>query len=179
MKRICLFLCCVLMLCAVGCGAEESAPTPTPSTSVVTTTASTTTTASQVDSDGDTTTVTTTVTASPITTTHSATTSVATTASKTTTTTTTAATTTTSVVREVTVTIQMCIRDRFTPKLFTTVPVGEFAGQAKYWPWFWMIVPCYVLVTPLAFLLSMIFDRKSLRDDALRLHERLYNLVKA
>lgn len=67
----------------------------------------------------------------------------------------------------------------FTPKLFTTVPVGEFAGQAKYWPWFWMIVPCYVLVTPLAFLLSMIFDRKSLRDDALRLHERLYNLVKA
>lgn len=105
MKRICLFLCCVLMLCAVGCGAEESAPTPTPSTSVVTTTASTTTTASQVDSDGDTTTVTTTVTASPITTTHSATTSVATTASKTTTTTTTAATTTTSVVREVTVTI--------------------------------------------------------------------------
>ena len=29
----------------------------------------------------------------------------------------------------------------FTPDLFKTVPVGEFAGQAKYWPWFWIIVP--------------------------------------
>ena len=48
----------------------------------------------------------------------------------------------------------------FTPKFFKTVPVGEFAGQEKYWPWFWIIVPCYILVTPLAFGLSMIFDHK-------------------
>ena len=60
----------------------------------------------------------------------------------------------------------------FTPKLFTTVPVGQFAGQAKYWPWFWMIVPCYVLVTPLSFLISMIFDAKSLRADVKRLFGR-------
>lgn len=60
----------------------------------------------------------------------------------------------------------------FTPKLFTTVPVGQFAGQAKYWPWFWMIVPCYVLVTPLSFLLSMIFDAKSLKADVNRLLDR-------
>lgn len=67
----------------------------------------------------------------------------------------------------------------FTPKLFTTVPVGEFAGQAKYWPWFWMIVPCYVLVTPLSFLVSMIFDHKSFADDAMGLKHRLHDLVKA
>ena len=48
----------------------------------------------------------------------------------------------------------------FTPKFFKTVPVGEFAGQEKYWPWFWIIVPCYIMVTPLAFGLSMIFDHK-------------------
>ena len=48
----------------------------------------------------------------------------------------------------------------FTPEFFKTVPVGEFAGQEKYWPWFWIIVPCYILVTPLAFGLSMIFDHK-------------------
>lgn len=60
----------------------------------------------------------------------------------------------------------------FTPKLFTTVPVGQFAGQAKYWPWFWMIVPCYVLVTPLAFLTSMIFDAKSLKADVNRVLDR-------
>lgn len=67
----------------------------------------------------------------------------------------------------------------FTPKIFTTVPVGEFAGQAKYWPWFWMIVPCYVLVTPLSFLVSMIFDHKNFADDAMGLNRRLYDLVKA
>ena len=53
----------------------------------------------------------------------------------------------------------------FTPDFFKTVPVGEFAGQIKYWPWFWMIVPVYVLVTPLSFGLCMIFDRKSLAID--------------
>lgn len=57
----------------------------------------------------------------------------------------------------------------FTPDFFKTVPVGEFAGQTKYWPWFWMIIPVYVLVTPLSFGLSMIFDHKSLSDDCKKL----------
>lgn len=53
----------------------------------------------------------------------------------------------------------------FTPKIFKTVPVGEFAGQVKYWPWFWLITPVYLLVTPLSFLLSLIFDGKTLVAD--------------
>lgn len=53
----------------------------------------------------------------------------------------------------------------FTPKFLKTVPVGEFAGQEKYWPWFWMIIPVFVLVTPLSFGISMIFDHKSLKAD--------------
>jgi len=57
----------------------------------------------------------------------------------------------------------------FTPKFFKTVPVGEFAGQTKYWPWFWMICPVFILVTPLSFGLSMIFDRKSLKADVKKL----------
>ena len=60
----------------------------------------------------------------------------------------------------------------FTPSFFKTVPVGEFAGQTKYWPWFWMIVPVFVLVTPLSFGLSMIFDRKSLGSDVKALKAR-------
>ena len=60
----------------------------------------------------------------------------------------------------------------FTPKLFKTVPVGEFAGQLKYWPWFWMIVPVFVLVTPLSFGLSMIFDHKALSADVRKLKSR-------
>jgi len=55
------------------------------------------------------------------------------------------------------------------PKFFKTVPVGEYAGQMKYWPWFWMIVPAYILVTPLSFGLSMIFDHKSLKQDLKKL----------
>ena len=53
----------------------------------------------------------------------------------------------------------------FTPGFFKTVPVGEYAGQLKYWPWFWMIVPAYVLVTPLAFGLAMIFDHRQFAAD--------------
>ena len=57
----------------------------------------------------------------------------------------------------------------FTPEFFKTVPVGEFAGQEKYWPWFWIIVPVYVLVTPLCFLLALIFDRNRLIADIKKL----------
>lgn len=53
----------------------------------------------------------------------------------------------------------------FTPDFFKIVPVGEYAGQVKYWPWFWIVVPAYVLVTPLAFLAAMVFDHKSLKKD--------------
>jgi hypothetical protein len=53
----------------------------------------------------------------------------------------------------------------FTPKFFRTVPVGEFAGQVKYWPWFWMIIPVYLLVTPLSLLVTLIFDGKNFKAD--------------
>lgn len=62
----------------------------------------------------------------------------------------------------------------FTPSFFKTIPVGEFAGQIKYWPWFWMIVPAYVLVTPLSFGLSMIFDSGSLKNDWHALKAKLF-----
>ncbi len=53
----------------------------------------------------------------------------------------------------------------FTPEFFRTVPVGPHAGKEKYWPWFWIIVPVFVLVTPFAFLLCMIFDHKAFGSD--------------
>lgn len=60
----------------------------------------------------------------------------------------------------------------FTPSFFKTVPVGEFAGQIKYWPWFWLIVPVYVLVTPLSFLVALVFDHKSLTTDLKKLRKK-------
>lgn len=65
----------------------------------------------------------------------------------------------------------------FTPSIFKTVPVGEFAGQVKYWPWFWLITPVYLLVTPLSFLLSLIFDRKGLAADVKALKQRVSTKV--
>lgn len=67
----------------------------------------------------------------------------------------------------------------FTPTFFKTVPVGEFAGQLKYWPWFWLIVPVYLLVTPLSFLLSMIFDHKAFGSDVKSVTRRLRKKNKA
>lgn len=61
----------------------------------------------------------------------------------------------------------------FTPDIFKTVPVGAYAGQEKYWPWFWMIVPVFVLVTPLSFAVSMIFDRKNFASDVKALKNKI------
>ena len=61
----------------------------------------------------------------------------------------------------------------FTPKIFKTVPVGAYAGQEKYWPWFWIVVPVFVLVTPLSFLVCMIFDGKNFLRDVKQRKGRL------
>ena len=60
----------------------------------------------------------------------------------------------------------------FCPKFFTIIPRGEFAGQMKYWPWFWLIFPVFILVTPLAFGLSMVFDHKAFAQDMKALKEK-------
>ena len=62
----------------------------------------------------------------------------------------------------------------FTPDFFKTVPVGEFAGEVKYWPWFWMIVPVYVLVTPLSLMICAIFDHTRMAADLKALKQRLF-----
>lgn len=54
----------------------------------------------------------------------------------------------------------------FCPEFFKIVPIGAHKGEVKYWPWFWMIVPVFVLVTPLSFALCMIFDHKQFGQDA-------------
>ncbi len=55
------------------------------------------------------------------------------------------------------------------PDFFKIIPEGQYAGQVKYWPWFWMIFPCFILVTPLSYGLSMIFDHKGFASDLRRL----------
>ena len=66
----------------------------------------------------------------------------------------------------------------FTPEFFTRVPIGPHAGQIKYWPWFWMICPVYVLATPLAFLIAVIFDRKAMAEDYHRIRGTVRHRLK-
>ena len=51
-----------------------------------------------------------------------------------------------------------------TPSFMKTVPVGEFAGQAKYWPFFWMVpgVIIYFILIPL--LICFIFEFKETKN---------------
>lgn len=53
----------------------------------------------------------------------------------------------------------------FTPECFKTVPVGANKGEVKYWPWFWLICPVYLIVTTIAFLMSLIQDHKNFIED--------------
>ena len=70
------------------------------------------------------------------------------------------------------------IFDIFCPEVFKHLPVA-FSGSAygvgelKYWPWFWLIVPVFLIVTPLSFGLTMIFDGKNFRQDVLWLGKHL------
>ena len=64
--------------------------------------------------------------------------------------------------------------DIFCPKFFKHMPVAfsnsNFeVGELKYWPWFWLIFPVFIIVTPLAFGLSMIFDYKNFKNDLIEL----------
>ena len=59
------------------------------------------------------------------------------------------------------------------PKIFKTVPVGEYAGQEKFWPWFWLIVPVFLYFTPIFFAMSMIFDHKNFKNDISNLHKKI------
>ena len=61
----------------------------------------------------------------------------------------------------------------FCPSFFKVIPVGEFAGEIKYWPWFWLIFPVFILVTPLSFGVSMIFDSKNFKKDIIELKESI------
>ena len=68
----------------------------------------------------------------------------------------------------------------FTPECFKTLPVscggyGHEVGAVKYWPWFWLICPVFVLVTPLAFLVCMIFDNKALARDTVSFVKHIKN----
>ena len=55
--------------------------------------------------------------------------------------------------------------DALCPKFLKTVPVGDYAGQKKYWPILWLLVPITIYLIPICFGMSMIFDHKAFVGD--------------
>ncbi|MEG1613084.1 MAG: hypothetical protein RR357_02835 [Clostridia bacterium] len=53
----------------------------------------------------------------------------------------------------------------FTPKFMTTVPFGEFAGQAKLWPFFYMLPGVFIYGISVAFLISLPWEAKHVFED--------------
>ena len=54
----------------------------------------------------------------------------------------------------------------------------DWYNQEKYWPWFWMIFPVFILVTPLSFALAMIFDHENFSNDIKSLITKIRAYVK-
>ncbi len=52
-----------------------------------------------------------------------------------------------------------------TPNFMKTVPYGAYAGQAKFWPFFYLLPGCFVYFIVIPFLLCLIFDRPRMKED--------------
>lgn len=52
-----------------------------------------------------------------------------------------------------------------TPSIFLKIPFGEFAGEPKYWPIIWLIIPAFVLIGSLSFLLSIYWEKDHIKSD--------------
>ena len=59
------------------------------------------------------------------------------------------------------------------PEIFKTIPVGPHAGEPKYWPWFWLVVPCFVILIPVCFAVSMIFEHAHFKEDVIVLINKI------
>ena len=63
-----------------------------------------------------------------------------------------------------------------TPKFMKTIPFGEFAGQEKYWPFFYLIPGIILYFTVIPFLLSLIWEHKRVKEDLLLLTNKIKSL---
>lgn len=53
----------------------------------------------------------------------------------------------------------------FTPKFLKTVPVGVYAGETKYWPFFWLMPSMFIYFIFLPLLICLPFEYKHIASD--------------
>ena len=60
-----------------------------------------------------------------------------------------------------------------TPEILKTVPIGANSGAVYYWPIVWMIIPSFIFLSVISFLISMPFDYKNIKKDILALTAKI------
>jgi hypothetical protein len=63
----------------------------------------------------------------------------------------------------------------FTPKIFTIVPFGEFKGQTKYWPFFWLLPTIIIFFTAFPFLLCLKWELNHIISDVNTLFKKTFH----
>lgn len=53
----------------------------------------------------------------------------------------------------------------FTPAFCMEIPYGPYAGEAKFWPLVWLIIPSFVLIGGLSLLLSIPWEKEHMKSD--------------
>lgn len=59
--------------------------------------------------------------------------------------------------------------DFFTPNFMMRIPYGEFAGEKKYWPILWAIVPSFIFIGGLSFILAIYFEKDHMLEDLVKI----------
>jgi hypothetical protein len=66
----------------------------------------------------------------------------------------------------------------FIPNFLTEIPFGEYAGEKKYWPLLWAIVPAIILITIVSFLISIYWEKDHIKEDLIKVRKyftRIFN----
>jgi len=53
----------------------------------------------------------------------------------------------------------------FIPNFLTEIPFGEHAGEKKYWPLLWVIMPAIILITFASFMISIYWEKEHIKED--------------
>lgn len=60
-----------------------------------------------------------------------------------------------------------------TPNFMKTIPFGDYAGQTKYWPFFYLLPGCFVYFLTLPLLLCLPWEFKHIKEDFANLKTNL------
>ncbi|HHU55699.1 MAG TPA: YwaF family protein [Acholeplasmataceae bacterium] len=68
--------------------------------------------------------------------------------------------------------------DIFVPEFFRTIPFGEYAGEKKYWPILWAVVPVFIFLPLLSGILAWYWEKDHMKEDLYTLKNNIIRFFK-